>query len=538
MKTTINIFWGFKALVLFLATYLLISCNKQSLDVDSNTIDIPEGYSAISISTVDIESQEENLGNSNKSSVQVAIGKNELSVGPNVQSNSVFNCTATLEPVSETAKDVKSSLKEKGKSAQLKTDIIQKDIKYRVYAYNTSTGKLATSKSYIRGKETQEGPLMVVGGTKYTIVAYSINSKEHYPAEIENASDINTATISNQQVEFMFQKQDVDVKHNSKESIKLKLRHQFAQINTIIKLDEQTRRYASIRGAGGASYIKPSYSKTKFKVSNETITAANADLNNLGAPVEFPFIDFDDLSTYEIVNQKATILNTPSSITEGKFTIEALTIGDISRRVDIEKLNIKPGVKYNLVLTFNVPETTILGANPYFHFVDKSTKEGEIYTHTIELENPTYGAQIDLWYLDNSFNLTINGQDLFTRELNFEGFPLHDVYFSDNTYYGYKGSRGDISVIYWINQDAPREETPVVRLTIDENGNLQLFGRKKMSENLRELFIRNTTKPIAVNPNARLNPNGKNILTFSSKRWTITDIEGKIYGIRRKGVTP
>jgi len=337
----------------------------------------------------------------------------------------------------------------------------------------------------------------------------------------------------------MFQRQEnIAVGNKSNTTIKLKFKHQFAQINTIIKLDEQTKRYASIRGAGGASYIKPSYSKTKFKVSSGTITAAVQDLNDLGATVEFPFIEFDDMSTYEIITQKATILNTPSNITEGKFTIEALTIGDISRRVDIQNLNIKPGVKYNLVLTFNVPETTILGANPHFHFVDESTKEGEIYTHTIELENPTYGAQIDLWYLDNSFNLTINGKDLFTRELNFEGFPLHDVYFSDNTYYGYNGTRGDINVIYWINQKAPREETPVVRLTIDENGKLQLFGRKKMSENLRELFIRNTQNPIAVNPNAKLNPNGKNILTFSSKRWTITDIEGKIYGIRRKTVSP
>lgn len=524
MKKTNIIYIKHYILILFIITFFTFSCTKQENVNDTPAIDIPNGYAAIQVEMAGIQFDEEKLGDIKKAAVRINNSQQKTATN-----NSAMSCTASLEPTSTTSNINATALKGNNKLAVLNSREVEKDIRYRVYAYDKTTGDLATSKSYIRGKENEAGPLLVFGGKQYTIVAYSINSKTTYPAEIETPSNINTATIPNRQVEFMFQKQDITVAHNSNSTIKLKFKYQFAQINTIIKLDNSTRAYASIRGAGGASYFKPSYSKTKFKVSNSTIMADNADLNVLGTSVTFPFIPFTNLSTYEITNIAPTILNTPTAITNGKFTIESLTIGDISRRVDVENLNLLPGVKYNLVLTFNVPETTIIGANPYFHFYDVTTQSVP-FTHTVNLENPTFGAQIDIWYLDNSFNLKINGVNLFSKELNFEGFPLHDVYFSDNTYYGSADiPSGNISVIYRINESSPRQQIPVVRLTFDENGNVRLFGRKRMTTNLRELFIRPT---ITINPLAKLNPNGNNTLIFSSTRWTITDVEGRVYGIR------
>lgn len=516
-------------LILFFIALLNItqSCSKKE-DADFNKeINIPEGYAAINFDIIDISFEEESLGDAKSATVKIKNPTNRVSVSANIQTG--MTCQVSLEP--QSTSNFKDLLKEDSKMAITRSKSIDLNTHYRVYVYDKSTGELATSKNYIRGKEKDAGPLLVYGGKEYTIVAYSINSKSEFPAEIENATNINTATISNPQVEFMFQKQDIKIQHNSNNTIKLKFKHQFSQITTIIKLDNTTQAYASIRGANGASYIKPSYSKTKFKVSNGTISANNDDLNTLGSSVNFPFIPFDNLKTYSITSLTPTILNTPTSETKGTFTIETLTIGDVSRRVDINDLNLKPGVKYNLVLTFHVPETTIIGANPTFHFYDTTTKDTPFY-HAVNLENPTFGAQIDIWYLDNSFNLNINGQNLFTKELNFEGFPLHDVYFSDDTYYGSLDKpSGNISVIYRINETAPRQQIPVVRLTIDENGNVKLFGRKRMSEGLRELNIRNTVR---INPLAKLNPNGINKLTFSSTRWTTTDVQGRIYGIRVK----
>ena len=104
------------------------------------------------------------------------------------------------------------------------------------------------------------------------------------------------------------------------------------------------------------------------------------------------------------------------------------------------------------------------------------------------------------------------------------------MFFSDNTYYNDAiFSNGCIDYIFRINPT--RQEIPVVRLTIDENGNVRLYGRKKMNQALRDLEIRNGSN---INPLAKLNPTGMNTLVFSSTRWTITDVEGRIYGIRLK----
>ena len=524
-------------LILFSVTCLTLSCSKQTNVENDSSIDIPEGYAAIKIEMADIHFQEEKLGDTKKATVKINNTKSINSVESSLTNNGI-SCSVSLEPVSEiSSNNVKSLVKGNNKFAALQTKEVDKGTHYRVYAYDKATGALATSKNYIRGQESTIGPLLILGGKEYTIVAYSIDSKTEFPAEIENASNISTATITNAQVSFMFQRQEnIAVANNSTNTIKLKFKHQFAQINTIIKLDATTSEYTQIRGVGGASYFKPSYSKTKFKVSDSKITAAPTDENILGSPVTFPFIPFTDLTVKTTASINPTILNTPSTITEGKFTIEALTIGDVSRRVDISDLNLLPGVKYNLVLTLNVPETTLIGVNPYFKFYDVTTQPNNPFKHTVTLENPTFGANIDIWFLDNSFNLNINGNNLFSRELNFEGLSSnnnqgrHDVFFSDNTYYNDAiFGTGNIDYVFRINNTTPRQEIPVVRLTFDQNGNVRLFGRKRMSENLRELFIR---PGVTINPLARLIPNGNNTLIFSSTRWTITDVEGRIYGIR------
>lgn len=526
-------------LILFSLNFSIISCTKELDRIDKHQIEVPKGYAALNFELSGFEVNEEKLASS-KTDATVRINTTEkLSSTSPHKDNIGLICNVSLIPDYTYAKDIQSKISANNKTAEIKTKEIDINTKYRVYAYDKVTGKLFTSKDYIRGQEKIIGPLLVLGGKEYTVVAYSINSKNDFPAEIENANDINTATISNAQVEFMFQKQDVNVANNSNNTIKLKLKHQFSQINTIVQLDSETQKYASIRGLGGASYFQPSYSRTTFKVSNSEISSRNSDLMPLGSPVNFPFIEFNNFTTYSITSLNPTILNTPSEITDGKFTIETLTIGDVSRRVEIEDLNIQPGVKYNLVLSFNVPETTIIGANPHFHFYD-TTSVGAPFTHTVELENPTFGAQLDIWYLDNSFNLNINGENLFSRELNFEGLRVnqgrHDVYFSDGTYYNDRiFGTGNIDYIFRINNGTVRQEIPVVRLTIDENGNVRLFGRKSMNQNLRDLQIRNG---VTINPNARLKPREKNTLIFSSTRWTITDVEGRIYGIRIKQPTP
>ena len=527
MKKLIYIKTSIKLLLPIL--FIIVSCSKKETTVDKDNLTIPEGYAHLKVEVASIDFQEEKLGGIKKASAKLISPTNSITLQNNLTGKGI-SCDVSLEPISTSSNKLKSTI-HNNKQAATVTEPVSKDVRYRLYIYDKASGLLVASGAYIRGDEGNAAPILIQGGKEYTVVAYSINSKTDYPAELENAQNINTAEITNGQVEFMYQKQDISVANNTNQTLKLKFRHQFAQINTIVRLDASTSQYTHIRGASAASYFKPTYAKTKFKVSNSNISAV--ELSPQGSPVAFPFIPFTDLTVKSITSLQPTILNTPTSITNGTFTIEALTIGDVTRHVEVSGLNLLPGVKYNLVLTFNVPETTIIGANPHFKFYDETTNNTP-FTHTVLLENPTFGAQIDIWFLDNSFNLKINGVNLFSRELNFEGLRTnqgrHDVFFSDNTYYNDAiFSTGNIDYIFRINPT--RQEIPVVRLTIDENGNVRLYGRKNMNQSLRDLEIRNG---VTINPLAKLNPSGMNTLVFSSTRWTITDVEGRIYGIRIK----
>jgi hypothetical protein len=138
-------------LILFSITYLTLSCSKQTNEENTTSIDIPDGYVALNIEMDGIQIQEEKLADIKKPTVKInesVAGLSNISNTP----NSGFNCTVSLEPVSNESNNVKSSLKEKGKLAELKTKEVELNTHYRVYAYDKATGALATSKSYIRGQ--------------------------------------------------------------------------------------------------------------------------------------------------------------------------------------------------------------------------------------------------------------------------------------------------------------------------------------------------------------------------------------------------
>lgn len=256
--------------------FLFISCSKQQLSTEELTKNLPEGYSLLKVNNVAIEFKEEKL-DSKKASAKLT-NTNGNSKNITETSSKGISCDVTLEPVSNNASGLNLASQNKDKSGEIKNKVVDLGVRYRLYVYETKSGDLVTSATYIRGEEENEDPLMIVGDLQYTIVAYSINSVKDYPAELENANNISTATITNAQVEFMFHKQDIYISQKSVSTINLKFKHQFAQINTIVKLDATTSGYTQIRGINGASYVRPSYSKTKFKVSDESISADEKDL--------------------------------------------------------------------------------------------------------------------------------------------------------------------------------------------------------------------------------------------------------------------
>ncbi len=93
-------------------------------------------------------------------------------------------------------------------------------------------------------------------------------------------------------------------------------------------------------------------------------------------------------------------------------------------------------------------------------------------------------AVIDILYLDNSFNMSINGTPLSDQELQFvAGQPGNLVVFkSDNTPYG-QGGNWNIWTINGSSGD------PVIRVVIDSSGQVQLYGRRAPGQPLEELVL-------------------------------------------------
>ncbi|MBW7870660.1 MAG: tandem-95 repeat protein [Flavobacteriia bacterium] len=99
------------------------------------------------------------------------------------------------------------------------------------------------------------------------------------------------------------------------------------------------------------------------------------------------------------------------------------------------------------------------------------------------------GFVLDLFALDNSFNMNINGIQLATQEIEFQqaGTLGQNIRFVDGTIW----EQGGIPAI-WQLIGTP--EKPIVRVIIDKNGNVTMYGSKSSGGDLMklELFDGNT----------------------------------------------
>lgn len=117
---------------------------------------------------------------------------------------------------------------------------------------------------------------------------------------------------------------------------------------------------------------------------------------------------------------------------------------------------------------------------------------------TFEMPATDFGFQFDIYELDNSFNLTINGVDLATKEIEFQQNEMpansQNIRFKDGTIW----EKNSISDIWKL---IGTKENPIIRVIIDPNGNVTMFGSKTSGGALLplELFNGNTFKKITWN---------------------------------------
>src|SRR5690625_5200022 len=121
--------------------------------------------------------------------------------------------------------------------------------------------------------------------------------------------------------------------------------------------------------------------------------------------------------------------------------------------------------------------------------------------YPMNLPATNYGFVFDIYRLDNSFNMTINGVQLATMEIEFEYLsddPTNqNIRFADGT----RWHRNGIPAV-WDIQGTP--DNPSVRLRIWPDGTVSLYGSKRSDGPLepRELYTYNSMNTVSWNTNS------------------------------------
>lgn len=131
------------------------------------------------------------------------------------------------------------------------------------------------------------------------------------------------------------------------------------------------------------------------------------------------------------------------------------------------------------------------------------------------------GFIFDVFTLDNSFNLTINGVKLATNEIQFQPNQTDNIRFADGGRYG----NGSVPQVYNMTGNSAN---PLVRIIIHKNGSINMYGSKVGEGKLYplELYNGNSFNTII------WNTSGVNNVVLSQVVQGDTYIKGNGYGVK------
>ncbi|MCC9041286.1 hypothetical protein LNQ81_00865 [Myroides sp. M-43] len=154
------------------------------------------------------------------------------------------------------------------------------------------------------------------------------------------------------------------------------------------------------------------------------------------------------------------------------------------------------------------------------------------------------GFVLDIYELDNSFNMVINGVPLYKEELEFQraGGLEQNVRFKAGGIW----EDGTIKDIWMFHQGAVfdledrfNNPTPTVQVIIDKWGNVKLYGKRTETSNLEELEVfdkvtKNTVQLSSIAWNSDINNTSANEIKVTQNVVNVTRMYGFGYGQQQK----
>lgn len=146
-------------------------------------------------------------------------------------------------------------------------------------------------------------------------------------------------------------------------------------------------------------------------------------------------------------------------------------------------------------------------------------------TQTIEQPASNYGFAFDIYELDNSFNMEINGTKIAVHEIEFQsnGTPGINVQFSDGDEYE-TDTEGDI---WEMKGDA---DNPLIRVIISPTGSLSLWGSKTSGGELLPVILTSNTQGQNSFNTVPWNSEGTNTIVVTQNIVGVTLMDGYGYG--------
>ncbi|MDV3547884.1 hypothetical protein CMU66_17780 [Elizabethkingia anophelis] len=358
--------------------------------------------------------------------------------------------TATLSPKKENGKNPAST--------RAVTEL-EKDIRYKVAVYDSS-GNFVDEKTFTY-KQDNPG-FQLDGDQNYTFVAYSVNSTSTVPAVSNTSRTLATDRLNNVNGDLMYFRKNMTVSGNGTNYLDIVLKHLYSQITT--KLDA---RQVGIISLVENATIGPTNNSANLSLGTGSLTY------NASPGAVTPVTNFQPLNT-EVVTSAPTLLISNTTET-AQLNIGRIIVDGAPRdNYRVSNLKITPGVQYDLNLRLGPcrENTTPVGF---------SVSNGNSRTFTLPAAD--FGFVFDIYRLDNSFNLTVNGTTIAGHsEIQFQaGLQfVRNIRFSDRTLWGSNG----IPQIYEMTGTANR---PLIRVVISREGNVSMFGSKSSGGVLQPL---------------------------------------------------
>ncbi len=354
----------------------------------------------------------------------------------------------------------------------------------KLYTINASGGSVPTT-----GTSSTNTDMMLDGDTeslnKYTFVVYSLNSStDPGAAPATNLSVTSLPAVSGNSDLMYFRADNVRVTKGDN-LLSVIFKHKFSQITTIIDASDVSP------GNGIQSINTPVMSNHRatgnvLKLSDGTVTFGAAGvgkaLNFAGNP-----------TTSAVWTSSPLLFANPGAAASdmATLTITSMQVGAKTKNaISIPNIVAKPGYKYNLKLKFACTAT----ATPTWPFSMSDTDPGNagktIITKTFDnAPAADAGFVFDVYKMDNSFNLNINGVNLSNQEIQFQSavaaYPRNIRFKSDGGMWELNG----IPAIY--NLDGTATSTPIVRITIGPDGSVSMMGRRSLVSALEPLELFN-----------------------------------------------